>query len=306
MGLYDRDYGKFGEKTAWDRAQNPKSMVVILIIVTVAIFMVDMITSPQGEPGFITKWGAVSGDTLLKPWLWWQFLSYGFVHAQGESFPRHVLFNMFALFVFGRAVEQRLGRFEFLRFYLISIVIGGIAAAVYAFAAAKITGDPNYLINYTIGASGAVIAVTILFACFYPNQELLLMFVLPVKAWVLAVFFVVYDLAGAFGVLGQGSHTAFQVHLSGALFGFLYFQQGWNLRWLDFTAVGSLPKKMRQRSRRMKLKLHDPDKKIERDANEADRLLDKVFKQGEASLTPAERKVLERHSKQQRKKRDQG
>jgi len=302
MGLYDRDYGKFGEKTAWDRAQNPKSMVVILIIVTGVIFLVDMITSPQGEPGFITQWGAVRGDTLLKPWLWWQFLSYGFLHSQETIF--HIVFNMFGLFIFGRAVEQRLGRFEFLRFYLISVVIGGIAATVYAFVAAKITGDPNYLSHYTIGASGAVVSVIVLFACYYPNQELLLMFVLPVKAWVLAVVYVAYDVGGAIGLLGQESHTAFQVHLSGALFGFLYYQQGWNLRRLDFTAVGDLPAKMRQRSRRMKLKLHDPDKKIERDATEADRLLDKVFKQGEASLTAAERKVLERHSKQQRKKRD--
>ncbi len=48
--------------------------------------------------------------------MWWQFLTYGFVHD--ISGITHLLFNMVGLYVFGRDVELRMGRMEFLRFYL--------------------------------------------------------------------------------------------------------------------------------------------------------------------------------------------
>ena len=152
-------------------------------------------------------------------------------------------------------------------------------------------------------------ATTILFACYYPNQEVLLMAVIPVKAWVIATFFVVSDLAGAMGVVGGGSSsfasTAFEVHLAGAAFGALYYFRRWNLRWLDFSVISELPDRLRQRSRRMKLKLHDPDKKLAKEAEEADRILAKIHQSGESSLTSAERKTLERYSRRQRKKRNE-
>ena len=54
----------------------------------------------------------------------------------------------------------------------------------------------------------------------------------------------------------------------------------------------------------MKLKLHDPEKKLEREAEEADRILAKIHRSGESSLTSSERKTLERYSRRQREKRD--
>jgi len=61
---------------------------------------------------------------------------------------------------------------------------------------------------------------------------------------------------------------------------------------------------MQQRSRRMKLKLHDPDKKLRQEAMEADRILAKIHESGESSLTAAERRTLERYSRRQRERRD--
>jgi hypothetical protein len=54
----------------------------------------------------------------------------------------------------------------------------------------------------------------------------------------------------------------------------------------------------------MKLKLHDPDRKLQKEADDADRLLAKIHEQGESSLTASERKLLERYSRRQREKRD--
>lgn len=298
MGLYDRDYGR-DERTPWDRAQNPRSITITLIIINVVVFIAGLLFYGTGEDGsrkyFVEDWLAVDGNTLLRPWMWWQFLTYGFVHDMQSSMPTHLIFNMIGLYVFGRDVELRLGRMEFLRFYLVSIILGGIVGAITSFA----FGGPG-----TIGASGGVIAAVVLFACYFPNREILLMLVLPVKAWVLAVIFVCADLAGALGITGTDSNTAFTVHLAGAAFALAYYYGAWNLRWLAFDAVTDIPARMRQRSRRMKLKLHDPDRKLQKDADDADRILAKIHEQGESSLTSAERKTLERYSRRQREKRD--
>jgi membrane associated rhomboid family serine protease len=311
MGLYDRDYGR-DERTPWDRMESRRSITVTLIIINVVVFLASILffkqqpdpsTGAVSKQYYIVEWLAVHGQTLIQPWMWWQYLTYGFVHDTGEIW--HLLFNMFLLFVFGRDVENRMGRMEFLRFYLAAIVLGGIVGAATHAAYGLASGLPPEIWGYTIGASGAVIATTILFACYFPNREILLMLVFPMKAWVLAVVLVMVDLAGAFGVLaGMGSNTAFTVHLAGAFFALGYYFLHWNLRWLDLEAIGDLPGRLRQRSRRMKLKLHDPEKKLEREAEEADRILAKIHRSGESSLTSSERKTLERYSRRQREKRD--
>lgn len=301
MGLYDRDYSRDEMRTPWDRVEKPRSMTIVLIVINVVVFFLDMIVS-QRDPasGYLRspliEWGAVQPETLIKPWLWWQFLTYGFLHD--NSGIGHILFNMIGLFVFGRIVEQRIGGKEFLRFYLVAIVIGGIVGSAFGLAETLAMGRP---IGGTIGASGAVVAVTILFACYFPHTEVLLFFVLPIKAWVLAVAYVVINIAGAFGFGAAG--TAFQVHLAGAAFGALYYFRHWNLRWLDFGRFAEIPDRMRKRSRRMKLKLHDPDRKLQQEEREADRILAKIHDQGEESLTSAERRTLERYSRRQRQKR---
>ncbi|TWU30550.1 rhomboid family intramembrane serine protease [Novipirellula artificiosorum] len=290
MGLYDRDYGRNDARTPWDRIESPKSMTIVLIVINVVVFFLDMIFD-----GTLWPWLATHGSTLLQPWMWWEFLTYGFAHDPHNL--NHILFNMIGLFFFGRVVERQVGQQEFLKFYLIAVILGGIVASV-SFLVQGVNGS-------VIGASGAVVAITILFACYYPNAEILLMFVLPVKAWVVAVIFVAADFAGALGITsGLGANTAFEVHLTGAAFALAYFFLHWNLRWLGFNFLTEIPNQMRQRSRRMKLKIHDPEKKMEKEAEEADRILAKIHQSGESSLSKSERNTLERYSRRQRERRD--
>ncbi len=313
MGIYDRDYGR-ENSTPWSYVESPRSIVVSLIIVNVVVFIAELLArSPMFDPLTlqpligpdgsrlytrpVSDWLAVDGNTLLKPWMWWQFLTYGFAHDSSNHF--HLLFNMIGLYVFGRDVEERMGRMEFLRFYLASVIVGGIVGAITHMLLGGLGG--------TIGASGAVIACAIMFACYFPHRELLLMMVLPIKAWVLAVLFVALDLAGAFGMLWQAemmSNTAFTVHLAGAFFALAYYFLGWSFRRFDFLGLANLPAFLRQRSRRMRLKIHDPDRQMERDEEEADRILAKIHEHGESSLTSGERKTLERYSRRQREKRN--
>ena len=102
MGLYDRDYGRDDQnpyhsaQTPWDRVQKPRSMTVTLIVINVAVFLVSMLFadngSGDGQSFNILQFFGFVPDTLFKPWMWWQFLTYGFFHDLGSIW--HIVFNM--------------------------------------------------------------------------------------------------------------------------------------------------------------------------------------------------------------------
>jgi membrane associated rhomboid family serine protease len=319
MGLYDRDYGRDDHnpyqtsQTPWDRVQKPRSMTVTLIVINVVVFLVSMLFagngSGNGQSFDILRFFGFVPKTLLEPWMWWQFLTYGFFHDLGSIW--HIVFNMIMLFVFGRMVENRMGGSEFLRFYLMSIIAGGFIGAITGLVmnsppAAAEAGGQIAMAAPTIGASGGVIALIVMFACYFPQQELFLWGIVKMKAWVLAALCVGMDLLGSiYSLAGGETTTAFTVHLAGAGFALAYHYGHWNFGWLSLSSAPEIRGKMRQRSRRMKLKLHDPDKKLQKEADDADRLLAKIHEHGEGSLTSSERKLLERYSRRQREKRNQ-
>lgn len=318
MGLYDRDYGR--EQTPYEKAESRRygggfggggggtfgglsgGMSMRLIIVTSVIWLVSIILgefgggSRDGE-NWILDWFALRGDTLYKPWMWWQWISYGFLHAPLNIM--HLFGNMLGLFFFGRTLEQKYGAIEFLRFYLVSMIVAGIAgSAFYLFR-----GEPN---SITIGASGAVAAVVMVFVMNERNANILLFFVLPVPAWLFGLGFVLYNISGAIQQIGGSSvsDTAFMVHVGGIAMGLAYYHFKWNFSFLAIDGIQQAPTRLKRNFRRTKLKVHDPDRKLQQNADEADRILDKIHKHGEQSLTSAERKVLQRYSKNQRSKRN--
>lgn len=318
MGLQDRDYSRYRD-SGFPRSErsgggwgNPsggamggisgRSVVITLLIVNVAVFFLDLLLSgsAQGPAGSTSsrmlEWFAVRGDTLLYPWTWFRFLTYGFVHSLDDI--RHLAFNMFGLFVFGRIVEQQVGRSEFLRFYLLAIVLGGITASLQAALPAWAAGQSVPLVA-TVGASGAVSAVTILFAFLNPQATVLLFLVLPIKAWVLAVVFVLSNLMG---MLGGDSNVAYGVHLAGIAWGALYHLKRIRLESLSLSRWQTAWRKLL--GGKPRLRLHDPERTLAAREAEVDRLLDKIQASGLDSLTAAERKTLERHSKWKRQQQN--
>ena len=172
-----------------------------------------------------------------------------------------------------------MGRIEFLKFYLIAIVVGGLCFYLWEIA----TGGKNYC----VGASGAVSAVVIYFIFLNPQSTLLLFGVVPTPAWLVGVLFLVFNLYHAVA----NDQVAWQAHLGGAAFGALYYQFHWN-----FSRF-----KLPDSSRR--LKIHRPEGVDDRLQQEADRILAKINSQGEASLTAKERRTLKKYSNQIRKQR---
>jgi len=283
MGIYDRDY--YREQQPGFSLRAPSTIVGTIIAINVVVFLANGLLTPKDSQ--IANILSVRGSTLFQPWMWWQFVTYGFVHD--PSSLTHILFNMLQLWFLGRSVEEYYGRWEFLRIYLVMLVLGSVAWA----AGSMLSGVPNVQL---LGASGAVSGVVMLFVLHNPHATLILFPIpIPIKAWVIGVLLVVGNIYGA---TLQESNVAFGVHLVGIGFAFLYVRNRWSLRWLSFGNFG-LP----GRGRRPKLRIHDPGRKEEALSKEVDRILEKIHQEGEDSLTRKERRTLESASREYQKKR---
>ena len=290
MGLSDREYYREPDQPGFT-LQRPQSVAVTLVIINIAIYLVDRLffEHPLLQPGrgssVLQEILSVTPQVVTQPWLWWKFLSSGFAHAYDLS---HVLWNMFALWMFGRDIERKFGPQEFLRFYLVAIVLGSVVWSV-----TRLGSEATML-----GASGAVTAVVIAYCRLYPKRTLLLMMVVPVPAWLVGVLIVVLNLVGSsHGDAG----IAYEVHLVGAAFGFFYCKFGWNLGRL-MPANFSLGAALKTVKSRPKLRIHDPDQQGQSQDAEADRVLDKMHRLGADQLTESERRVLEEYSRRMRQK----
>jgi membrane associated rhomboid family serine protease len=284
MGFNDRRYsyddrGSFmAEWTA----------VLTIIVATVAVWVANLIAAGSLP---INRFLALQGDLPQHLLEVWQLVTYGFVHD--DTGPWHLLFNMMAVYFFGREVEALLGRNEFYRFYFTAIVLAGIAWV----ASVQLSQPALAAQTFLVGASGAVMAVVAVFIWYFPRQTVYIYGVLPVPAWALGVLFVVVDLQGAASQQGNVAHVA---HLAGAVFGLLYAWRGWSLGGLS-----DLSLQLRRRWRGMRVVRPEDDVQTQREREraddealqvEVDRLLEKISRSGEASLTSKERQTLTRAS----------
>jgi membrane associated rhomboid family serine protease len=266
MGIYDRDYYR-DEPRSWPTIGG--SMVTTLIVINVAIFVADMFADRQ-----LSYYLALHGGLFRTQWQAWQLLTYGFAHD--PSNVMHILLNMFALWLFGRDVETIYGPAEFLRIYLTTIVVAGLVwLATDGFWAPEA--------SVMLGASGAVMGIMMIYVMHYPKRTFLLNFFIPVPAWLLMAIYVVFDVMGA---VSQKDNVAHMAHLAGVAYGFFYYRMGWNFGRL--TTPAWLGKTL---SRRPPLKVHrePPEESLE---GELDRILEKMHREGEQSLTKGEREIL--------------
>jgi membrane associated rhomboid family serine protease len=142
----------------------------------------------------------------------WQFVTYMFVHD-----PRsmgHIVFNMLALFSFGRQVEWKMGSREFLLYYLLT----GVLAGIFSFVIYIFTGN---IVVRLMGASGAIFAVQLAFAVFFPDSIIYIWGILPLRAPVMVLGFTALGLFMM--VSGMGGNVAHVTHLAGFGFGWIYF-----------------------------------------------------------------------------------
>ena len=294
MGYQDRDYYRS------DQRQNPyiQSVVIKLIIINVVVFFANLFFSNNNQ---LMETLAVHGDTIAKPWMWWQFFTAGFAHD--PKTPAHIGFNMIGLYCFGKALEERFGWKEYLRFYLTAIVLGNViwsARNYFLMGPLEMEFKGQQILDWgaALGASGGVTASVILFCLLYPRATILLFMIIPVPAWLAGLLIVGLDM---FAIAPFGGRIAHDIHLIGAAFALAYWYFGWNFGRLpgvyELGRFGkSIQRKLKSRPA-LRVNEEEPGEDfVDADA-EADRILAKISAHGKGSLTPRELEFLDEYSK---------
>lgn len=295
MGFYDRDY--YRDDNPYNdyggHGMHHWRIVTWILVINIGLWLIDAILfptrmTPLGPVGHdLTLALSLTSESLFHPLQWYRFLTYGFVHSTGNYW--HILSNMIVLFFLGYAVEDKLGRWEFLRFYLISIIFSALVFAVSHWGR-------EYLL---LGASGGVTAVVILFILYYPHQILLLFGIIPIPAWLLGVFMIGSDILGVMNL--RKDNIAFMAHLGGAAFALAYAYMGIHFSFL--TAPWRRLKDWSRRRPRNTFKVYRPPEENDEELNRrVDEILKKCSEHGEGSLTREERDFLIRAGRTYRKK----
>lgn len=140
---------------------------------------------------------------------YWTPISYMFAHGDIS----HLFFNMFAMFVFGHSIEQKMGSMGFSLYFLTTGAFAGLFSLLFY----KIF-NINVLL---IGASGAIYALLFAYAVFFPNRKLYIFGLIPINPPFLILIYTAFDL---YSQIFRATNVAHITHLSGFLFAFIYFK----------------------------------------------------------------------------------
>jgi membrane associated rhomboid family serine protease len=182
---------------------------IAIIVVNAVAFLFELSLSDAGLQPFLQTFAVVPGD-----FLWPTLLTSMFIHAGWL----HFLGNMLYLWIFGDNVEDRLGHFRYLVFYLVCGVVAGVS---------HIYMNPTSMLP-TLGASGAIAGVMGAYLVLYPHSRVLTLIplflfymrVIEVPAVVfLGIWFVIQFLTGTAGAGAESGGVAVWAHVAGFLAG---------------------------------------------------------------------------------------
>jgi membrane associated rhomboid family serine protease len=246
----------------------------------------------------------------------WQLVTYMFLH--GGFF--HLLLNMLALWMFGAELENTWGQKRFLTYYMLCGVGAGVCNLLVA---------PLFTaVGPTVGASGAIYGILVAFGYLFPNRNIYIYGLIPVKAKYLVILYMLIELFSVAG--GSNSGIAHMAHIGGGVVGLIYlliYYKGSPMKFFDnsgfkdkFTSYtssdkrtysppvytnGSNTKKEEVSDAKYQdIQVTDYKKEIESQEKLAqdkiDAILDKLSEGGYQSLSEDEKKVLFQESKKLR------
>jgi membrane associated rhomboid family serine protease len=176
-----------------------------------------------------------------------QPISWIFLHGNFN----HLLFNMFAFWMFGALLEETWGTKRFVRFVFITGYLTGVIVAIWGLV------DPITFSVPTIGASGVIFAILIAVSRTFPDQMILVFFIFPMRMRYFAYLMIAIEF---FALYDSNRHGISNIaHLGGALIGYIYVGFQGNRRGPSsgFGSNGGWFKNMKDRwhQRRMRKKL---------------------------------------------------
>jgi membrane associated rhomboid family serine protease len=285
-----------------DEPQRLTPAVQALIAINIAVMFVQVTVFNDSYPSLIAF------DSSALPGRWFTAFTYLFAHAG----VWHLLANMYALFLFGPRVERSLGTKRFTWFYLLC-GLGGVVFEMLFIRSGTL-----------IGSSAAVFGVMTAYAMQWPDDEVYLMFVLPMRVRTLVVSLLVFNLVMGVAATGPGGGVsiAYFAHVGGLIAAYVYMrmststgmdqvrQRVANLPDAD-EPPRAIPRNMPRRERGDEVDdivakskaivakrsvATTPSARRETKAEELNRVLDKISEHGIGSLTTEERRVLEESS----------
>jgi len=259
----------------------------VLMVVIIACFVIQEVVRFHLEWP-VLEYFALSPEQLRRGFLW-QLITFQFLHGG----LWHLFMNLLVIWFFGRTVEERLGAREFLKIYFFSGTAGGLLQAALGFA------FPAYFGFATVGASAGALGLLAAFALMEPYAEILVFFVLRVRAKYLLWFEL--GIAAFFTIVPTDRGIAHAAHLGGILAAIAYMRWDFarpSLKWNPWQGrrrkrqlVQAAAQVTRLRPRRNQSPSELPPEEFI--SKEVDPILDKISAHGIHSLTPRERQILE-------------
>ena len=223
----------------------------------------------------------------------WQLVTYMFMHGG----LMHLLFNMFALWMFGMELENVWGAKKFLMFYLVC----GIGAGLSNLFIGPLFGPGGP----TVGASGAIYGVLIAFGMMFPDRPIFVYFLFPIRARYFVLIYIFLELYA--GITSSMDGIAHFAHLGGAAVGYLYllidqrrmpFQKYFRTRQRPAVVVDQYQEYPHRESRSVSdAQYYDLHEDMRTNQQRVDEILDKISQNGYQSLTDDEKKILFEASK---------
>ncbi len=185
----DTDYPRLTRAVQW------------LIAINVAIYFLQL--TVVGSQNMLPALGFEARDLSRS---WWTIITYMFVHGGFW----HLALNMYTLYMFGPRVEHAWSAGEFTRYYILCGLGGWFVHLLFARE------------SLLIGASAAVLGVTLAYATRWPDEEIYLFGVLPLKVKWMVTILVGMNLIG--GMADSAGGVAYLAHLGGLAAGWLYLR----------------------------------------------------------------------------------
>lgn len=274
-----------------------KDILIRLIVINVSVFLILILLNITKlfeidiTQTVISKIAVPARLDLLATHFWTP-LTYMFVH---KDFL-HILFNMLMLYWFGRIFLSYFSPKSLGSLY----ILGGLSGAVLYILAfntiplfIKMNGIPM------IGASASVMAVIFAAAFYRPNQEITLLIFGRIKIIYIAIAIFVLDFIGLTSMSNPGGHVA---HIGGAIIGYIYakqYAQGKDItKWINKIIDSFVNFFKRSPSKKMKVKYkktetdYEYNQRRHQEAEDIDRILDKIKASGYSSLNSEEKKRL--------------
>ena len=290
-------------KNAFSRPNHAHvQLIIINVVVFLAvgvIFVFSRILSFESVFAVIHNQFSIPpkfSDFILRPWT---IISYAFMHDLYSIF--HILFNMLALYWFGRLFIEYLGSDKLVALYILGALAAGVCYLLVFNSVPYFKNQADF--PGMVGASGAIYAVMVAAATLMPNYTFFLFFFGPVKIKYIVGFYIVVSFLGSVGANAGGNIA----HLGGALMGFVYIKQlqigvnwgGW------ITAVTDWSKDLFNPRPKVKVSYRKNEtangKKNTNlsgiSQSEIDDILDKISDGGYESLTKEEKEKLFKASK---------